>query len=78
MTTLPRRIRAALRAAPDGMTVAMLLAALRVDDPRPVAAALRAMPDTYVDRWTRTPRGQVIRVWCVVVPPADCPRPAKR
>ena len=38
--------------------------------------ALRNMPDTYIDRWTKAKQGQPSQaVWCVVVPPEDCPKP---
>ena len=41
-----------------------------------VRTALKNMPDTYIDRWIKSGKnGSYFPVWCVVVPPADCPRP---
>lgn len=67
-------IRAALRGIPDGMTLGDLADLL--DRPEGnVRKVLKAMPDTYIDRWEKAPRGQYKAVWCVVIPPKDCPRP---
>jgi hypothetical protein len=41
--------------------------------------ALTRMPDAYVDRWTEPNKYQSTeQVWCVVVPPENCPRPDRR
>lgn len=69
-------VRAALRERPDGATINELVkvcgrtgAAIR--------RALLKMPDAYLDRWE--PANTTFRtVWCVVVPPPDCPRPEVR
>ena len=67
-------VRVALRGVPDGMTLSDLSALL--DRPESnVRKVLKAMPDTYIDRWEKAPRGQYKAVWCVVTPPQDCPRP---
>jgi hypothetical protein len=67
-------IRVSLRGVPDGMTLSDLSALL--DRPESnVRKVLKAMPDTYIDRWEKAPRGQYKAVWCVVTPPPDCPRP---
>lgn len=67
-------VRVALRGVPDGMTLSDLSALL--DRPESnVRKVLKAMPDTYIDRWEKAPRHQYKAVWCVVTPPADCPRP---
>ena len=67
-------IRVALRGVPDGMTLEDLSDLL--DRPHSnIRKVLKAMPDTYIDRWEVAPRGQYKAVWCVVVPPKDCPRP---
>ena len=67
-------IRIALRGVPEGMTVEELSELM--DRPREnVRKVLKAMPDTYIDRWEMALRGQYKAVWCIVVPPADCPRP---
>lgn len=44
----------------------------------PVRLALKSMPDTYVDRWEGPKRGQYAEVFCVVIPPPDCPHPTRR
>jgi hypothetical protein len=38
---------------------------------------LNKFPDAYIDRWIK--RGNITTaVWCVVVPPPNCPRPESR
>ena len=71
-------IRNMLRAIEDGMTVPALAAALGAKDVEPIRLALKNMPDTYIDRWDGPVQGQYVAVWCVVVPPGDCPRPKER
>lgn len=70
-------IRALLRSCDDGMTLPAIAQALNAPED-PVRLALRNMPDAYIDRWVKTKscRGQCIAVWCVVVPPENCPRPS--
>ncbi len=38
---------------------------------------VRSMPDAYIDRWIKNGQ-RVSAVWCVVVPPENCPRPESR
>lgn len=40
---------------------------------------LKTMPDAYIDRWTKERQGpgRYAAVWCVVVPPENCPPPSK-
>ena len=69
-----KSVRVALRGIPDGMTLEELADLLN----RPktnVRKVLKNMPDVYIDRWEVAPRGQYKAVWCVVIPPTDCPRP---
>lgn len=74
MSTTKDRLRALLRATPDGLTVPQIMERLNASDDKPIRLALRAMPDTYIDRWVR--RGApYAAVWCVVEVPEDCPRP---
>ena len=41
--------------------------------------ALKNMPDTYIDRWTKSKQSQPSEaVWCAVVSPQDCPKPTKK
>ena len=69
-------VRKLLRAAPDGLSVRQIAdeLGLRADS---VHGALGAMPDAYIDRW-KTDRGPSTAVWCVVVPPENCPRPERK
>jgi hypothetical protein len=70
-------IRIALRGVPEGMTLEEISELM--DRPREnVRKVLKAMPDVYIDRWEVAPRGQYKAVWCVVIPPTDCPRPDGR
>ena len=68
-------IRALLRGHDDGFTINEIAA--RTDfKPESVRKALKAMPDVYIDRWqSAVHREPPQAVWCVVVPPEDCPRP---
>ena len=69
-------LRALLRASPDGLTPAEL-ANRTGRDKHNITRLLRHMPDTYVDRWEGPKRGQYAAVFCVVVPPPDCPHPTR-
>lgn len=69
-----KSVRVALRGIPDGMTLEELSDLLS----RPktnVRKVLKNMPDVYIDRWEVAPRGQYKAVWCICIPPTDCPRP---
>lgn len=72
------RIRQYLRSEQynDGLTVQQLAVLCDTYD-RNVLDALTRMPDAYIDRWTkqRPGKGRHAAVWCVVVPPANCPPP---
>jgi hypothetical protein len=74
----PVTIRQILRSEEDGCTIAEL--ADRLDAKKmSIAAALAAMPDTYIDRWTEAGQSQPYEaIWCVVVPPENCPRPERK
>ena len=69
-------IRELLRQNDDGLTIEDIATqlAMHADACRRV---LPEMPDAYVDRWVGPFRGQYQAVWCVVVPPENCPRPTK-
>mgnify|MGYP003632705186 FL=1 len=73
-TNCTQEIRALLRAHSDGMTIEQVVWAVKRDKAN-VKKTIRAMPDAYIDRWEAVPRKQYAAVWCVVVPPEDCPRP---
>lgn len=62
----------------DGLT-AQQLAALCGTSYWNMNDALKSMPDAYIDRWTKghPGPGRYSAVWCVVVPPENCPPPGK-
>lgn len=68
-------VRQLLRDNPDGMDVGTI--ANNVDrEPSNIRALLSKMPDAYIDRWTRFGgKGMPSAIWCVVIPPENCPRP---
>lgn len=72
------RIRALLRYS-DGMTIKQIAAALG-RDPHSIDKSIRTMPDAYQDRWVKEVkgRGAFAAVWCVVVPPPNCPHPTRK
>lgn len=74
--SLVKSVRVTLRGIPDGIALEDLSDLLN----RPktnVRKVLKNMPDVYIDRWEVAPRGQYKAVWCIVVPPIDCPRPER-
>jgi hypothetical protein len=77
-TSLSKRIREALRAEPDGLT-SIAIAARIGSKASACTIRCKLMPDTYIDRWVflEGSRGQPCAVWCVVVPPPDCPKPTR-
>lgn len=76
-SSLQKRIRQELRAAPDGLTAVELIRLMGKDSlankGSTVYQALRRMPDVYIDRWTEYP---VTAVYVAVEVPPNCPRPA--
>ena len=72
-------IRVLLRNNPDGLSVAQIKAVLtKINKPETVRKCLERMPDAYIDRWIKAKRGQYEAIWCVVVPPTNCPYPTDR
>ncbi len=68
-------VRELLRAS-DGMTVAQIAQAVQTDTSH-IHRMLNKFPDAYIDRWIK--RGNITTaVWCVVIPPPNCPRPESR
>jgi len=68
-------VRDLLRAG-DGMTVKQLAEAVGTDTSH-IHRMLNKFPDAYIDRWIK--RGNITTaVWCVVIPPPNCPRPESR
>jgi hypothetical protein len=72
--TVTKKVRVTLREITDGLTLEEL-AEVSGCTRSNVRKVLKAMPDTYIDRWEPAPRKQYKAVWCVVIPPTDCPRP---
>ena len=76
--TWAKKIRKKLREESDGMTVKELSQMLNAPS-MSIYGALGTMPDAYVDRWTEPNKYQSTeQIWCVVVPPKNCPRPDRR
>jgi hypothetical protein len=69
------KIRELLHKHDDGLTVTEISEKTKVKLDT-VFRALKDMPDTYIDRWVYV-RGQYAGVWCIVVPPEDCPKPTE-
>lgn len=68
------RTRELLRNNPDGLTARQLNEILNMDNMPHMYRVLKSMPDAYIDRWQRTGK-RLSAVWCVVVPPPNCPKP---
>jgi len=66
-------IRMLLQQYHDGLTVSELAERLEKDRAS-ISQALSLMADAYIDRWTLR-RKQWAAVWCVIVPPQNCPKP---
>ena len=78
---LQRAARMLLREHPDGLTTQAIGAKLQLGRGS-MWNVLSSMPDAYVDRWTPSKeegRGSntYAAVWCVVVPPENCPHPTR-
>jgi hypothetical protein len=69
-------VRKVLRESEDGLTAKQITEAVGVDKD-PLSRILQTMPDAYIDRWSGPTRGQYSAVWCVVIPPENCPRPTR-
>lgn len=74
-TYATQSIRELLRKNPDGMDVGTIANTVQ-REPENVRRLLKLMPDAYIDRWTRFGGvGRPSAIWCVVVPPENCPQP---
>ena len=70
-------VRQLLRDNPDGVDVGTI--ANRVDrEPSNIRKLLSTMPDAYIDRWVRQNGNPPTAIWCVVVPPENCPKPENK
>lgn len=72
-------VRMALQKYHDGLTVSEIAERLE-KDANHIRRALLGMSDAYIDRWIsgREHRKQWAAVWCVVVPPQNCPKPKEK
>jgi hypothetical protein len=69
-------VRQLLRDNPEGMTV-LQLSEVAGTGPSHIHRMIHKFPDAYIDRWVKT-GNFVAAVWCVVVPPENCPRPNRK
>ena len=71
-------VRALLRELQDGLTVAELSEKTGVHV-NSIQRCVKDMPDAYIDRWQNSERGRYLSaIWCVVVPPENCPKPERK
>lgn len=71
-----QQIRETLRQYPDGLTQVEIQALVPGWSDGTIKADLEGMPDAYIDRWVGSPtRHRYVAVWCVVIPPPNCPKP---
>lgn len=68
--------REMLRKHEDGMSTPKLAEALGTSN-ESVRSMLKRMPDAYIDRWDIS-NSRTTAVWCVVVPPPNCPKPERK
>lgn len=71
------QVRQLLRDNPDGLTTYQLEELTQTDRTHLSRILNKMMPDAYIDRWVAAKGNTrwVRAVWCVVVPPENCPRP---
>jgi len=75
MYSYNKKARQALRDTPDGLTVAQVASLINAPN-KTTNRLLRNMPDAYIDRWQKIGiKNYFAAVWCVVVPPENCPKP---
>lgn len=75
--TSSHEVRALLRNNPDGLSYREILEQFSTMSQASLRRILTNMPDSYIDRWETAPRKTYKAVWCVVIPPEDCPHPTK-
>lgn len=75
-TYATKSIRQLLRDNPDGLDVGTIANYLD-REPTSIRKRLKEMPDVYIDRWEKHGSAYT-SVWCAVVPPDDCPHPARK
>jgi DNA-binding IclR family transcriptional regulator len=70
-------VRQLLRINPEGMDVGTIANTLD-REPSNIRRLLSTMPDAYIDRWVRKNGNPPMAIWCVVVPPENCPKPENK
>ena len=73
-TNATQSLRELLKQHPDGLDIGTIANYLD-REPASIRKRLKEMPDAYIDRWMRPVGNPPSAIWCVVVPPTDCPRP---
>ena len=73
-TKTTQTLRTLLRANPDGLDVSTMANHLE-REATGLRKLLSTMPDAYIDRWLRRKGNPPTAIWCVVVPPDNCPKP---
>jgi len=70
-------LRRLLREHSDGLTFVEIGELLNLDhrSKLSIRTMIDRMPDAYIDRWRLVGKFEYIPVWCVVVPPENCPKP---
>lgn len=82
--SLQQKVHRLLREHPDGLTTGQLLEMTQILDRNRIQIALGAIPEAYVDRWTRGEKartGNWSAVWCLADDPKNvpqhCPKPER-
>jgi hypothetical protein len=75
-SALQTKLRATLRAHPDGLTARDAGDAVGANRVCAIQA-LKCMPDVYIDRYMTRPKLPPTAVWVAVPVPENCPRPRK-
>lgn len=70
-------VRALLKEHPDGLTMKQIMNMFPTRTESNIRRTLKMLPDVYIDRWESVPRKAYKAVWCVVIPPEDCPHPTR-
>lgn len=70
-------VRALLKEHPDGLTMKQIMNMFPTRTESNIRRTLKMLPDVYIDRWESAPRKAYKAVWCVVIPPEDCPHPTR-
>ena len=73
-------IRAYLLTLEDGASATEIAKVIGGERSAVLRALKRSMPDAYIDRWEKSPKGygksMYAAVWDVVRVPPDCPKPS--